>query len=83
MINLSKGLGKIGCAVALESVSDNTDKLKELGKMIAMHVAANNPEALSIDQVSAESLQRYMKLSLLHVLAFYFISKVNLFHVTL
>lgn len=51
------GLGKIGVLVALESTG-NTDKLNELGKKIAMHVAAANPQALRIADVNAADLDR-------------------------
>ena len=44
---LAPGLGKIGVLVALESSGDQ-DKLAALGKQIAMHVAAANPQALTI-----------------------------------
>ena len=40
-----EGLGKIGVIVALES-SGNRDELATLGRMIAMHVAASNPQAV-------------------------------------
>jgi elongation factor Ts len=39
------GLGKIGVLVALES-SGNADELASLGRMVAMHVAASNPQAI-------------------------------------
>ena len=39
------GLGKMGIIVALESTG-KTDELATLGKQIAMHVAATNPQAL-------------------------------------
>ncbi len=39
------GLGKIGVLVALES-SGKTDELVSLGRMVAMHVAASNPQAI-------------------------------------
>jgi elongation factor Ts len=39
------GLGKIGVIVALESAG-KADKLAELGKLIAQHVAAANPQAV-------------------------------------
>jgi elongation factor Ts len=42
---IAPGLGKIGVLVALESTG-KTDALSELGKAIAMHVAAANPQAL-------------------------------------
>ena len=42
------GLGKIGVLVALESTGD-TAKLEALGRQLAMHVAATNPLAATID----------------------------------
>ncbi len=51
------GLGRIGVLVALESTGD-TEKLNALGKQIAMHVAAANPQFLSTDSVDAASLER-------------------------
>lgn len=50
-------LGKIGVLVALESTGD-TAKLAALGKQIAMHVAAANPQALNIDAVDPADLER-------------------------
>lgn len=47
--------GKIGVLVALESTADEA-KLQELGKKIAMHVAAAAPRFLSIADVDAETL---------------------------
>lgn len=54
---VAPGLGKIGVLVALES-SAPADKLNELGRQIAMHVAAARPEALNIQDVSVENLNR-------------------------
>jgi elongation factor Ts len=54
---LAPGLGKIGVLVALESTGDKA-KLAALGKQIAMHVAAANPQALSIDAVDAAVIER-------------------------
>ena len=51
------GLGKIGVLVALESTGD-AGKLADLGKQIAMHVAAANPQALSIADVDPTVLAR-------------------------
>src|SRR6202521_90200 len=39
------GLGKIGVVVALES-NGKSDELAKLGRMVAMHVAAANPQAV-------------------------------------
>jgi len=54
---LNTGLGKIGVLVALESEGD-TEKLASLGKQIAMHVAAANPEFLDVDSVDPEVAER-------------------------
>lgn len=51
------GLGKIGVLVALESTGDK-DKLAELGRKIAMHVAAASPLFLAIEHVDQEALDR-------------------------
>jgi len=53
----SPGLGKIGVLVALESTGPQ-DQLLALGKQIAMHVAAANPQATSIAEVDASALDR-------------------------
>ena len=54
---LAPNLGKIGVLVALESTADAA-KLAELGKQIAMHVAAARPEALTIAEVDAAAVER-------------------------
>ncbi|MDP6805515.1 MAG: translation elongation factor Ts [Rhodospirillales bacterium] len=51
------GLGRIGVLVALESEADEQG-LAELGKKIAMHVAASAPQAVSRDDVEAGALAR-------------------------
>lgn len=54
---LKDGLGKIGVLVALESDASD-DVLQALGKNIAMHVAAANPQFLDKDSVSEDVLER-------------------------
>lgn len=54
---ITPGLGRIGVLVALESTGDAA-KLQDLGRQIAMHVAAANPQALNISEVDATVLQR-------------------------
>ncbi|MDX9689533.1 MAG: elongation factor Ts [Proteobacteria bacterium] len=54
---IAPNLGKIGVLVALESTAD-AGKLMELGKQIAMHVAAARPEALNIADVDTTALDR-------------------------
>lgn len=49
--------GKIGVLVAMQS-SGNADRLAEVGKQVAMHVAASNPLALNRDQVNQEDIDR-------------------------
>ena len=50
--------GKIGVLVALETASDNQEGLQELGRKVAMHVAASNPPYLDRDDVPAADLDR-------------------------
>jgi elongation factor Ts len=50
--------GKIGVLVALESDSKETERLNQLGRQIAMHIAAAKPEALSRDDVDQANLER-------------------------
>jgi len=47
---VTDGMGKIGVLVALESDGD-AGKLAELGKKIAMHIAATNPLALNVEDL--------------------------------
>jgi elongation factor Ts len=54
---LAPNLGTIGVLVALESTGSR-EKLVELGKQIAMHVAAARPEALTIADVDTSKLDR-------------------------
>ncbi len=51
------GMGKIGVLVALESAGDKA-KLNEIGRQVAMHVAATSPLALKDDEVDPETLER-------------------------
>lgn len=51
------GIGKIGVLVGLESTGDAA-KLAALGKQIAMHIAAANPQALDISAVNPADLER-------------------------
>lgn len=50
-------MGKIGVLVALESTAA-PDKLAALGKQLAMHVAAANPQSVTIDAVDPAQLER-------------------------
>lgn len=50
-------VGKIGVLVALQSSADK-EKLSELGKSIAMHIAATAPIFKTISEVSVEALDR-------------------------
>lgn len=54
---LADGLGKIGVLVALESDADEA-KLQEIGKQLAMHIAATNPQFLDVSSVDAGALER-------------------------
>lgn len=50
-------MGKIAVLVAFESQADKGN-LEEVGKQIAMHIAAAKPDALSIESVEPSKLQR-------------------------
>lgn len=54
---LAPGLGKLGVLVALESEGDPA-RLAELGKQLAMHVAASNPQAVSADRLDPAVVER-------------------------
>lgn len=54
---VSEGLGKIGVIVALESSGD-VSELAALGRMLAMHVAASNPQAIDAAGLDPATVQR-------------------------
>ena len=54
---VTEGMGKIGVLVALESEADN-NHLEDLGKKIAMHIAATNPISISIEDMPADLIER-------------------------
>jgi elongation factor Ts len=51
------GLGRIGVLVALESTGDK-EKLRELGRKIAMHVAATQPMSMTTDDLDPAAVER-------------------------
>jgi len=55
--SVSDGLGKIGVLVALESTGDS-DELKALGRLLAMHVAASNPQAVDASGLDPAAVAR-------------------------
>ena len=54
---IADNLGKIGILVALESTADKA-KLQELGKKIAMHIAAASPKSVNISDLDPEVVAR-------------------------
>ena len=54
---VSEGLGKIGVMVNLKSTVNN-EMVNELGKKIAMHIAATNPLSISIEDIPSDILER-------------------------
>ena len=54
---LVPGLGKIAVLVALES-DGGTDGLEDIGKQIAMHIAAARPQAIGRDDLDQEAVDR-------------------------
>src|SRR5690349_13068550 len=55
--SLAPGLGKIGVLVALESTGEE-GRLAALGRQLAMHVAAANPQYLDVASVDHKALDR-------------------------
>jgi len=54
---VNDGLGRIGVLVALESNGKN-DELKAFGRMVAMHVASANPQAVDSSGLDASAIER-------------------------
>lgn len=54
---IAPNLGKIGVLVALESTAP-ADKLQQVGKQLAMHIAAANPEFLDVASVDPAAVER-------------------------
>ena len=55
--SVAPGLGKIGVLVALESAADK-GALETLGKQLAMHIAAANPQALTGEELDSATIER-------------------------
>jgi elongation factor Ts len=54
---VSDGLGRIGVIVALESAGTD-DELKAFGRMVAMHVASANPQAIDSSGLDSAAIER-------------------------
>jgi elongation factor Ts len=55
--SVSEGLGKIGVIVALESPGQK-DELTALGRQVAMHIAASNPQAVDPSGLDPKTVER-------------------------
>ncbi len=55
--SVTDGLGRIGVIVGLESAG-NADELKTFGRMVAMHVASANPQAIEASGLDAATVER-------------------------
>jgi elongation factor Ts len=55
--SIAPGLGKIGVIVALESDGD-AETLKNFGKQVAMHIAAANPQAITVESLDPAAVAR-------------------------
>ena len=58
---IDEGLGKIGVMLSIESNGD-VEKIKELGKKLAMHIAASKPVAISSKDVDPSIIDRERKI---------------------
>jgi elongation factor Ts len=55
--SIEEGLGKIGVLVALESTGSAAE-LKRFGRMVAMHIAASNPQSIDARGLDADVIRR-------------------------
>jgi elongation factor Ts len=55
--SVEEGLGRIGVIVGLESTG-KTEALRRFGRMVAMHVAASNPQALDPSGLDGDVVRR-------------------------
>ncbi len=55
------GLGKIGVLVGIESTGA-TDKLEQIGKQVAMHIAAASPLAVRVEELDQAVVERERKI---------------------
>ena len=55
--SVTDGLGRIGVIVTLESAG-KADELKAVGRMVAMHVASANPQAIDPSGLDAGTIER-------------------------
>lgn len=56
------GLGKIGVLVAVESAAGAKDRLAAVARQIAMHVAAANPQSVTVDDLDPAAVDRERKI---------------------
>ena len=54
---VAPGLGRVGVLVALESQGES-ERLAEVGRQVAMHICASNPQWVTVDQVDQGALER-------------------------
>ena len=54
---VADGVGKIGVLVALESKT-GADKLADIGRQLALHIAAANPQAVDPSELDATAVER-------------------------
>ena len=55
--SVAEGLGRLGVLVALETGVQNND-IKEIGKQIAMHIAATSPKSINIEDLDSKVVER-------------------------
>jgi elongation factor Ts len=54
---VAPGLGKIGVLVGLQSSASDVEKLADVAKQVAMHVAATQPQAVAVDDLDPALVQ--------------------------
>jgi elongation factor Ts len=54
---VAPGAGRVGVLVALESAG-GADALNEIGRKVAMHIAATGPLSLSVEEIPSDAIER-------------------------
>ena len=60
---IKDNLSKLGVIVSIET-NDESDKLKNFGKQLSMHIAASNPIAIDVEGIDQETLKKEEELIL-------------------
>ena len=55
---IGQNIGGVGVLVALDSAAGNKEELEVVGKKLAMHIAATNPDSVDVDGLNPELVKK-------------------------